>query len=45
MMTDKFIQCFGCLNVTALVAIIIYVVVQNVDLPGGDNAEPPDPSA
>ncbi|CAB1117225.1 unnamed protein product [Ectocarpus sp. CCAP 1310/34] len=45
MMTDKFIQCFGCLNVSAMVAIIVYVVVQQVELPGGDDNDVPDPAA
>ncbi|CAM9977549.1 unnamed protein product [Pylaiella littoralis] len=45
MMTDKFIQCFGCLNVAALVAIILYVVIKKTGLPGSnDNETPPDPS-
>eukprot|EP00752_Nemacystus_decipiens_P009607 g8584.t1 len=45
MMTDKFIQCFGCLNVSAMVAIIVYVIVNNVDLGGDGEDTPPDPSA
>ncbi|CAM9334303.1 unnamed protein product [Laminaria digitata] len=46
MMTDKFIQCFGCLNVGALVAIILYVVIKQVGLPGSDDNSdlPPDPA-
>eukprot|EP00903_Cladosiphon_okamuranus_P015611 g14415.t1 len=45
MMTDKFIQCFGCLNVVAMVAIIVYVIVKNVDLGGDGEDLPPDPAA
>lgn len=41
----QFIQCFGCLNVSAMVAIIIYVIVNNVDLGGGNDDPPPDPSS
>jgi SNARE protein len=42
--TDKFIQCFGCLNVTALVAIILYVVIKQVGLPGSNPSNtPPSP--
>ncbi|CAM9511065.1 unnamed protein product [Chrysoparadoxa australica] len=44
MMTDKFIQCFGCLNIVIMVTIIIYVVVQKVGLPGGNDEDiPPSP--
>lgn len=43
--SSQFIQLFGCLNVTAMVAIIVYVIVKKVDLPGsGDEDTPPDPS-
>lgn len=41
----QFIQCFGCLNVTAMVSIIVYVIVNNVDLGGDSEDPPPDPSA
>ena len=41
----QFIQCFGCLNVSAMVAIIVYVIVNNVDLGGDPEDPPPDPSA
>lgn len=44
MATDKFIQAFGCLNIAALVAIIVYVVVKNVGLPGSSSTTvPPTP--
>jgi|EP00953_Heterococcus_sp_UTEX-ZZ885_P015339 novel plant SNARE len=44
--TDKFIQCFGFLNVAALVAIIVYVAIKKVGLPGSKgSAAPPSPVA
>eukprot|EP00611_Tribonema_gayanum_P016832 TRINITY_DN29269_c0_g1_i1.p1 TRINITY_DN29269_c0_g1~~TRINITY_DN29269_c0_g1_i1.p1 ORF type:complete len:238 (+),score=69.02 TRINITY_DN29269_c0_g1_i1:210-923(+) len=39
--TDKMIQCFAFINVAALVAIIVYVVIKNVGLPGSSSSAPP----
>ncbi|CAM9308534.1 unnamed protein product [Phaeothamnion confervicola] len=45
MMTDKFIQLFGCLNVCLLVGIIVYVVIKQVGLPGSSTSTPPNPAS
>ena len=42
---EQFIQCFGCLNVTVMLAIILYVVIENVGLPSSEGDAPPDPSS
>ena len=41
MATDKFIQCFTCVNVLLLVGVIVYAVVSKET--GGEEATPDQP--
>ena len=43
MATDKFIQCFACINVLLLTGVIIYAIVSKKGLGGDTNATPQSP--
>lgn len=46
MATDKLIQCFACLNVLLLVAVVVYSIVKRKGIPGDgfdDDAGPSQP--
>jgi SNARE protein len=43
MATDKFIQCFACVNILLLTAVVIYAVVSDKGLSSNDEATPSNP--
>ena len=46
MATDKLIQCFACLNVLLLVAVVVYSIVKKGKIPGSSfdtESGPPQP--
>lgn len=44
MATDKFIQCFACVNIMLLVGVVIYMIVKKGGLGGDNESAPQDPT-